>query len=315
MVSERVVKKRLADGTIKEFRYPRVRPAANKPADSIGALIEAYKRSSEWRTLRPATLQYYSRYLAVLDELRDQPVTVLRRRDVLTTRDEVAILRGPSAATAFVRTMSALMSWAVDREWIEHSPAARVKMPKSGHYPAWTEHEYESAIARLPEPLRRAVVLARHTGQRRSDLVAMPWSAYDGATVRLRQRKTGVALVIPATAELRHELSVWTKLGPMILTSPHGRPWRDNGDHLSSMLARAMTNLGMPGLNVHGLRKLAASSLAEAGCTMHEIASITGHDTLSMVQLYTKSAQQEQLAGAAIVRLDAARERRGRQPA
>jgi integrase len=56
-------------------------------------------------------------------------------------------------------------------------------------------------------------------------------------------------------------------------------------------------------MNVHGLRKLAAAELANAGCSVHEIAAITGHQSLSMIQLYTKSADQERLASAAIVRL------------
>ena len=61
--------------------------------------------------------------------------------------------------------------------------------------------------------------------------------------------------------------------------------------------------IGLPPLPVHGLRKLAAAELAAAGCTTHEIASITGHRTLAMVQLYTQSVSQETLARSAIVRL------------
>jgi integrase len=38
---------------------------------------------------------------------------------------------------------------------------------------------------------------------------------------------------------------------------------------------------------MHGLRKAAARPLAEAGCTTHEIAAITGHKTLSEVERYT----------------------------
>jgi integrase len=58
------------------------------------------------------------------------------------------------------------------------------------------------------------------------------------------------------------------------------------------------------GLNVHGLRKLAATALAEAGCTPHEIAAVTGHKSLAMVELYTRSAAQERLALTAIGRLE-----------
>jgi integrase len=56
-------------------------------------------------------------------------------------------------------------------------------------------------------------------------------------------------------------------------------------------------------MNVHGLRKLAAAELPDAGCGMHEIAATTGHQSISMVQLYPRSAGQERLATAAIARL------------
>jgi hypothetical protein len=45
------------------------------------------------------------------------------------------------------------------------------------------------------------------------------------------------------------------------------------------------------------------TNLAEAGCSAHEIAAITGHRSLALVSLYTASADQERMATAAIVRL------------
>ena len=44
-------------------------------------------------------------------------------------------------------------------------------------------------------------------------------------------------------------------------------------------------------MNVHGLRKLAAVKLAEAGWTTHEIAAVTGHHTLAMVEFLIPRAR------------------------
>jgi integrase len=306
--SPHVVRKTLADGTVREYRYDRHKPpAAHHDPGSLGALIEAYRRSPEWRHLAPSTQKFYQNYLRFLEIGQGVrlPVADLRRRMVIAMRDEIAATRGDGAATGFVRTVSALMSFAVDREWIEHSPAWRVKVLRGGHLRAWTEEEYERALPLLPEPLRRAVVLARHTGQRRGDLVRMPWSAYDGSAVRVRQRKTGASLVIPATADLRLELDSWRREAVPILTTVTGRGWDEN--YLTHAISAAMTDIGMPGLSIHGLRKLAAASLAEAGCSSQEIMAVTGHTTLSMVELYTKSVRQEGLAGSAISRLNVSR--------
>ncbi len=54
----------------------------------------------------------------------------------------------------------------------------------------------------------------------------------------------------------------------------------------------------------HGLRKAAASKLAEAGCSTKEIAAITGHLTLQMVELYTREAEQKKLAKRAMRRFE-----------
>jgi hypothetical protein len=43
--------------------------------------------------------------------------------------------------------------------------------------------------------------------------------------------------------------------------------------------------------------------LAEAGCTEHEIAAITGHASLHEVRRYTKAANQKLLATAAAQKL------------
>jgi hypothetical protein len=49
--------------------------------------------------------------------------------------------------------------------------------------------------------------------------------------------------------------------------------------------------------------------LAEAGCTVHEIAAITGHVTLKEVERYTKAFDCERLARAAMARTRAAKAR------
>jgi hypothetical protein len=53
--------------------------------------------------------------------------------------------------------------------------------------------------------------------------------------------------------------------------------------------------------------------LAEAGCTPHEIAAISGHISLAEVQRYTKAVDQVRLARAARAKLAAHRTKNGTQ--
>lgn len=308
----RIVRRRLADGSVKEYRYSGTKERPDRVApSSMGALILAFRRSPEWAALKPSTVKNYGYYLRDLEKLDDQPVGNVLRRTLLNMRDAIASERGNGAANVFIRVSSTIFAWAVDRGWIEHSPISRVRALQGGHLAAWTAAEADLASACLPEYLRRVIVLARYTGQRRGDLVAMTWSDYDGEYLRVLQQKglrKGQArepLMIRVLPELKTELDAWQKAMKSIhiLTTAKGLPWKAN--HLTQTLALELPTYGLRDeLNIHGLRKLAAATLANAGCSAHEIASITGHRSLAMVQLYTRSADQKRLADAAILKLE-----------
>jgi integrase len=40
-----------------------------------------------------------------------------------------------------------------------------------------------------PIELQQALIIALHTGQRQGDILRLPWSAYDGTAITLRQGK------------------------------------------------------------------------------------------------------------------------------
>ena len=51
------------------------------------------------------------------------------------------------------------------------------------------------------------------------------------------------------------------------------------------------------------LRKAAARRLAEAGCSTHEIAAITGHASLKEIARYTEAADRKRLAVSAMAKV------------
>src|SRR5262249_730333 len=55
----------------------------------------------------------------------------------------------------------------------------------------WTADDEAIFRERAPTHLHLPLTLALWTGQRQGDLLRLPWSAYDGARIRLRQSKTG----------------------------------------------------------------------------------------------------------------------------
>jgi integrase len=307
--TEHRVTRKLADGTTKTYTYAR-KSKSMPAAGTIGALLILYQQSPQWRALKPASQMMYRHHLKPWEPLWPHPIEEITRRQIVTLRDGIAERRGDQAANAFAKSTGTWLGWLVENDWLAYSPVTKIRRIPGGHFPAWSDADYQYAVTRLPEHLRRAVVLARHTGQRRGDLIALTWANYDGAAIRLRQQKgkerEHSEMRIQLSSEACAELDAWKRdaTSTFMLTTETGLPWKD-GCYLSRQLGEATTAIGLrKGLNVHGLRKLAAATLAEVGCSPSEIGAITGHRSLAMVELYTRSASQERLAVAAIVRLE-----------
>ncbi len=126
-----------------------------------------------------------------------------------------------------------------------------------------------------PSYLRLAMLLALNTGQRQGDLLRLPWSAYDGTRIKLRQRKTGAYVSIPVADALKAALDGASRRSPIILTNSDGKPWSESG--FQSAWGKATMRAEIHGLTFHDLRGTAVVILARAGCTEVEIYSITGH--------------------------------------
>jgi hypothetical protein len=66
-----------------------------------------------------------------------------------------------------------------------------------------------------------------HTGQRQGDLRKLPWSAYDGERIRLRQGKGGGKVAVSIGAQRRSSscstICREASAGPLILTTQTGR--------------------------------------------------------------------------------------------
>jgi hypothetical protein len=88
-----------------------------------------------------------------------------------------------------------------------------------------------------------------------------------------------------------------------IIASSKGRPYK-GWSFASLFSAEVKKHPELTGLVFHGPRKTAAAKLAEAGCSPHEIAAITGHRSLAMLMLYTAEAEQRTRAKAAVVKLE-----------
>ena len=87
----------------------------------------------------------------------------------------------------------------------------------------------------------------------------------------------------------------------VLIVNNSNKPYSEKG--FGNWFKKAVIKAGLPHCSAHGLRKAAARRLAEAGCSAHEIMSITGHESLKEVERYTREASRRILANAAIDRI------------
>ena len=140
----------------------------------------------------------------------------------------------------------------------------------------WDDEDVGRFLRTAPPYLRLAMLLAINTGQRQGDLLRLPWSAYDGTNIKLRQGKTGAYVPpIPVADELKAALDAAPRRSPIMLTNSEGKPWSESG--FQGAWGKATMRAGIRGLTFHDLRGTAVVTLARAGCNEVEIYSITGH--------------------------------------
>jgi integrase len=127
-----------------------------------------------------------------------------------------------------------------------------------------------------------ALMLLHYTGQRVSDVVRMRWGDYDGERIKVRQLKTGAQLSIRCHSRLKAVLDRAGRASEFMLTTRYGKGYQAHG--LCGMIRMEAARIGAPECSAHGLRCNAATALAEAECSVHEIMSITGHRTFKEAQ-------------------------------
>lgn len=290
----KIVRRRLKDGTVKEYRYGDPTPR------TVGAIVGEYRASRAFRKLNPDTQQAYDRSLQYILKFESVPIEKIRRRHVVGQVDLLADT--PAKANKVLVAWQIILKFAVEREYIDFSPAAKIERVRTGEHGRWSDAAIEKALT-LREPIRRGVLIGLYTGQRLSDCVRMTWADFDGTGIKVVQQKTGEPLWIPVHRILRAELATWDRTSTHILTNKYGTPWK-RLSFAQAVSTEFRKHEELNGCVFHGLRKTAAARLAEAGCAPHQIAAITGHRSLQMLMHYTKEAQQKTMATAAIKRLE-----------
>jgi integrase len=296
------VKMRLATGDVKTYFYawrggPQIKAKPGSPefvnayndahkqlrqprAGTLMTIIAQFKVASEFTQLARSSQRAYLTYIKLIeDQFGDLPLAALSdkriRGEFKSWRDTFA--QTPRKADYAWTTLARIMSFAKDRGLIETNPCERggrlYEADRTDKI--WSEDDLAALLAVAPAEIEIALLLALWTGQRQGDLLRLPWSAYDGTHIRLRQSKTGRRMIVPVGQPLKALLDRTERRSPIILTNTYGRPWTSDGFRTS--WGKTCTKAGVKDLTFHDLRGSAVVRLALAEATVPQIATFTGH--------------------------------------
>lgn len=291
----KIVRKVMADGSVKEYRYPpkaeRERRAAEEKA--IHMLALSYYASPEFKGLSPRWQEATRHYVALIeDEIGWMTLPDLNDR---SARDEFYALRDahadrPSKADKIMSVLRRLLSWGYERGRVEINHAIKIPhlVSSVGNRSdfVWTA-EWEAAFLAVAKPeMANLFRLALFTGLRQSDLCALKWANFDGQWLTVKpsktQHSTGVSVffpvfALPPFAELLADLP---RASEYVLTTDHyAQPWSPENlkRRWRQTMATAGSDLSSSGLRFHDIRGTTVTRLFDAGCSDAEVAAISGH--------------------------------------
>ncbi|HEX7051756.1 MAG TPA: tyrosine-type recombinase/integrase [Longimicrobiales bacterium] len=291
----------------KERRARASAPEADRPGEgwppiigSYADLVDVYRGnaergippSREWRNLSAGSQRTYNKYIRkILRMWRDDAVADTTVEVVIEARD--ALLHKPHTANGFVATLSAMLDVACTRPsrfGLADNPCRNVGRfgEKDGVKPRhqyWADEDEQAFIEKAEREdweMRVAYDLLVYTGQRPIDVRGMTVKDYDGEKIRVVQQKTGARVWIPVHRDLKHTLDrhfekrkAAGRIGGHLIQTERGKGFNEsNFRERWNAIARP---LGLAHLQRRDLRRTAVIRLAEAGCTIPEIAAITGH--------------------------------------
>ena len=174
-------------------------PAGDKQAEqaqndhTVQALYDLYRTHQE-KTLRSWSEVRRIMEREVLPVWRHRRVVDLHRRDIRELVERTARI-APIQANRVLQRISAMLSFAVDQDWIKSNPAWRIKKPGR-------ERSRDRVLTR--EELREVWAALHETEATNPDGTPKP---------RLSQTLNDMLLVMLLTAQRRGRTSIWSPAG------------------------------------------------------------------------------------------------------
>ena len=201
--------------------------------------------------------------------------------------------------------------WAVDREFIDRNPLARIKRMQEQEWagPRPTDEVVEAVFGKLDPRFLPVFVLIRETGARRGEVLGLQHWQIDRerrVVTFAKRTKNGKNTIAPLTDRALQAIdSVPVLPGcPYVFYNPEtGTRWCD----ARKPWLAARKAAGYPWLRVRDLRPAFGIEASEDGVPMHFIQSVFGHGSVAVTERYYAKFRPNGAASAVRQAIEAAR--------
>ena len=276
-----------------------------------GRLTKPNKRDSSWRNdaslLRRHVTPLIGKQLARnltrrhIEQLQADIVAGKSAADERTRpRGRAIVSGGPAVAAGTLRSLSAMLSWAVHQRIIPNNPATGVQKMKVASRERFLTHAEAQALLDATFQLTGSgAILETHaaifrlllfTGARKTEIAELEWREVDldlGFLALPQHRSKTGQKVIPLNSAAVGELRGRDRSGIYVFPSTRGKGPTVG---LFKSWSRVRGALGLDELRIHDLRHSFASFAAADGASLHMIGKALGHKNTSTTQRYAHLA-------------------------
>ncbi|EGP07291.1 phage integrase [Bradyrhizobiaceae bacterium SG-6C] len=270
-------------------------------AGTVNAALVSYYQSSAFRDGLSESSQKMRR--AILERFRkehgEKRIALLHKNALQVILNKLS----PAAASNWRKALRGFIDHCQSLDMISTDPLRDLKLvsiKSDGHHP-WEPNECRQFEARhaLGTRARLAYELLLQVGHARSDVVRMGRQHVRDGKLALKRQKTGVAFEVELMPPLLEAIKAMGKTDHLtFLVTARGEPFTAAG--FGNWFREVCNEAGLPKrCTSHGLRKAAATYLADRGATTTQLMAWFGWKTSSEAERYTRGADRKRNAAAA----------------
>ncbi len=221
-------------------------------------------------------------------------------------RGRAMVTGGPGAAERAVRTLAAILSWAVERDLMPLNPARGVRLLKLQKRDKSLTGDELAHLVETIEAMQEAGDLSRNavtaikllamTGCRKGEILGLKWQwvDFEHGLLRLPDSKTGQKAIALGASALAL-LAELPRAGEFVLPAGRGR---EHYSGLGKDWQRVRDRAGLGDFRVHDLRHAFASFAVSDGASLYVVGKALGHSQAATTQRYAHLAQDPVRAAA-----------------